>query len=153
MLGFSLTLTATRAAVGEMNSLLVGFGRAVVAAALALSVLWFRGEALPERRHLGPLARTALGVVIAAEGYPGTPRQGDAIAGLDADAPGTKVFHAATREQDGVIVSAGGRVLTVCALGTTFAQARALAYARAERIRFSGSFYRRDIGHRALARR
>lgn len=67
MLGFSLTLTATRAAVGEMNSLLVGFGRAVVAAALALSVLWFRGEALPERRHLGPLARTALGVVI---GFP-----------------------------------------------------------------------------------
>jgi drug/metabolite transporter (DMT)-like permease len=67
MLGFSLTLTATRAAVADMSGLFVGFGRAVVAATLALLVLWFRGESLPERRHIAPLARTALGVVI---GFP-----------------------------------------------------------------------------------
>jgi len=67
MLGFSLTLTATRAAVGEMNGLFVGFGRAVVAASLAAIVLALRRDPLPARRHWAPLVRTAVGVVI---GFP-----------------------------------------------------------------------------------
>ena len=95
----------------------------------------------------------ALGIVVAAHGYPGTPRSGDAIAGLDLpDAPGTKIFHAATRMKDGTVVSSGGRVLTVCALGDDIAQARTRAYAAAERIHFDGMFYRRDIAYRALRR-
>ena len=95
----------------------------------------------------------ALGVVLAAHGYPGSVRTGDAIDGLDlSDAPGTKVFHAATRSEDGKVTTAGGRVLTVCALGDGIEQARARAYAAIERIHFDGMFYRRDIAHRALAR-
>ena len=95
----------------------------------------------------------ALGIVLAAHGYPGTIRTGDAIAGLDAEtAPGTKVFHAATKTQDGKVLSSGGRVLTVCALGEDIAHARQRAYAVAENIKFDGMFYRRDIAHRALAR-
>jgi len=95
--------------------------------------------------------RPAIGVVIAAHGYPAKPRTGDAIEGLDA-AVGrdVKVFHAGTREENGEIVSAGGRVLTVCALGDDLAAARDRAYTAARRIRISGAFYRRDIGHRAL---
>jgi phosphoribosylamine--glycine ligase len=97
--------------------------------------------------------RPAIGVVIAAHGYPGKARSGDPIAGLDA-AVGTdvKVFHAGTREENGAVVSAGGRVLTVCALGDDLAAARERAYEAARRIRLEGSFYRRDIGHRALRR-
>ncbi len=99
-------------------------------------------------------ARPSLGIVIAAHGYPGTVRQGDAIAGLDA-APrdGVKVFHAGTRLDDTRVVTAGGRVLTVCALGNDLAEARRRAYAAAESIRIDGAFYRRDIAHRALTRR
>jgi phosphoribosylamine--glycine ligase len=95
----------------------------------------------------------ALGIVMAAHGYPGTVRTGDAIDGLDvADEPGTKVFHAATRLDNGKVLSSGGRVLTVCALGSDIAQARARAYRVAERIHFDGMFYRRDIAYRALQR-
>jgi phosphoribosylamine--glycine ligase len=95
----------------------------------------------------------ALGIVIAAHGYPGTVRVGDAIDGLDTTSePGTKVFHAATKAQDGKVLSSGGRVLTVCALGADIAQARARAYRVAESIHFDGMFYRRDIAYRALAR-
>ena len=98
--------------------------------------------------------RPALGVVLAARGYPGTVRSGDTIDGLDAaSTPGTKVFHAATKLHDGKVVSSGGRVLTVCALGDDIAQARARAYAATDRIHFDGMFYRRDIAHRALARK
>jgi phosphoribosylamine--glycine ligase len=80
-------------------------------------------------------------------------RTGDAIAGLDAATPaGSKVFHAAARSQDNRVLSSGGRVLTVCALGTDIAQARERAYAAIAGIHFDGMFYRRDIGHRALAR-
>jgi phosphoribosylamine--glycine ligase len=98
--------------------------------------------------------RPALGVVVAAAGYPGKVRSGDAIEGLDAD-PGAdaKVFHAGTRlDADGRVVTAGGRVLAVCALGADLAAARERAYAVARGIRFDGAFCRRDIGHRALAR-
>jgi len=95
----------------------------------------------------------ALGIVIAAHGYPGTVRTGDVIDGLDAPLdPGSKVFHAATRLHDGKVLSSGGRVLTVCALGSDIAKARARAYRVAERIHFDGMFYRRDIAYRALRR-
>jgi phosphoribosylamine--glycine ligase len=97
--------------------------------------------------------RIALGVVIAASGYPGDSRKGDPIDGMEAAAAtGCKVFHAGTAERDGRIVTAGGRVLCVTALGETFGDAQARAYAGVERIRFDGMHYRRDIGYRAAAR-
>jgi phosphoribosylamine--glycine ligase len=99
-------------------------------------------------------ARPALGVVMAAQGYPGTVRLNDVIEGLDAphDAD-AKVFQAGTRlDEHGRAVSAGGRVLTVCALGRDIAEARDRAYAAARQVRFEGMFFRRDIGHRALKR-
>ena len=95
--------------------------------------------------------RPAIGVVIAAHGYPAKVRTGDVIEGLDAEpVADVKVFHAGTREENGNAVSAGGRVLTVCALGRDLAEARDRAYAAARGIRLDGAFYRRDIGHRAL---
>ncbi len=99
-------------------------------------------------------ARPALGVVVAAAGYPGKVRSGDVIDGLDADTGAdAKVFHAGTRlDADGHVVTAGGRVLAVCALGEDIAGARERAYAAARAIRFEGAFCRRDIGHRALRR-
>ncbi len=99
-------------------------------------------------------ARPALGVVVAAGGYPGKVRSGDVISGLDAPAAAdTKVFHAGTRlDEAGNVVTAGGRVLAVCALGEDIAAARERAYARVEGIRFADAFHRRDIGHRALRR-
>jgi phosphoribosylamine--glycine ligase len=99
--------------------------------------------------------RPALGIVIAAAGYPGKARTGDPIEGLDAaDAVDTKVFHAGTRiAADGHVVSAGGRVLTVCALGDDLGAARERAYGVAARIRLDGAFWRRDIAHRALRAR
>ena len=99
--------------------------------------------------------RPALGVVVAASGYPGKTRSGDIIEGLDTDT-GTdaKIFHAGTRiDADGHVVTAGGRVLAVCALGDDLAAARARAYAVARSIRFDGAFLRRDIAHRALRAR
>jgi len=99
-------------------------------------------------------ARPALGVVVAAAGYPGKVRSGDVIEGLDAAAAvDAEVFHAGTRLDDsGSVVTAGGRVLAVCALGEDIAAARERAYAVARAIHFDGAFYRRDIGHRALRR-
>ncbi|MCL4747076.1 MAG: phosphoribosylamine--glycine ligase [Burkholderiaceae bacterium] len=101
--------------------------------------------------------RTALGVVLAASGYPDAPRPGDPIRGLapagnapDADC---LVFHAGTREQGGDIVTSGGRVLCVTALGDSVKIAQSIAYQTVERISFDGMQYRRDIGHRALARK
>jgi phosphoribosylamine--glycine ligase len=99
-------------------------------------------------------ARPSLGVVMAAGGYPGKVRSGDAIGGLDvplvADA---KVFHAGTKlDAEGRVVTAGGRVLTVCALGKDIAEARAHAYDAVAKIHFDGAFCRRDIAHRALRR-
>ena len=97
--------------------------------------------------------RPAIGVVLAAKGYPGKVRSGDAISGLDEISdPAVRVFHSGTRLVDGKAVTAGGRVLTVCALGHDFAAARASAYAAIEKVRFEGAFHRRDIGHRALNR-
>ena len=95
--------------------------------------------------------RSALGVVMAAGGYPGVLRQGDAISGLPAGSDDLQVFHAGTtRRDDGSIVTSGGRVLTVTALGDPLRAAQQRAYAALESIRFEGMQFRRDIGHRAL---
>ena len=97
--------------------------------------------------------RAALGVVIAAGGYPETVRKGVVIVGLDAAAglPG-KVFHAGTRLAGGHVYTDGGRVLCAVGLGDTVGAAQAQAYALADRIRFEGMQLRRDIGWRAIAR-
>ena len=95
--------------------------------------------------------RAALGVVLAAASYPDEPRTGDAIRGLDAAAqlPG-KVFHAATRQDAGSIVTSGGRVLCAVGLGEGVAAAQRAAYALVDCIRWDGMQYRGDIGWRAL---
>jgi len=98
-------------------------------------------------------SRVALGVVMAAGGYPGTYNKGDAIAGLPADDAGdVKVFHAGTAERDGKVLTSGGRVLCVTALGATVAAAQARAYEVVRRIRWRDVHYRTDIGYRAIAR-
>ena len=95
----------------------------------------------------------AITVVVAAEGYPGTPRTGDPIGGLEAAAavPGVDVLHAGTAWRDGAVVSAGGRVLSVTAVGADLAHARTAAYAAVDHISLRGSFHRRDIAERAAA--
>ena len=97
--------------------------------------------------------RAALGVVMAAEGYPDTVRKGDVIEGLERAArmPG-KVFHAATQLQAGNVVSHGGRVLCAVGLGESVSSAQAQAYDLVHAITWSGVQYRRDIGYRAIAR-
>jgi phosphoribosylamine--glycine ligase len=91
--------------------------------------------------------RAAVSVVLAAEGYPAKPASGDAIEGADGPFDdGVQVFHAGTAEAQGRLVSSGGRVLTVCALGSDLAAARVRAYAALGHIRLRGSHYRRDIG-------
>jgi phosphoribosylamine--glycine ligase len=101
--------------------------------------------------------RAALGVVLAAAGYPDAPQRGAAIEGLDAvDAarhPDVHVFHAGTAAEDGRVVVSGGRVLCVTALGDSVRQAQRAAYGAIAAIRFDGMQYRTDIGHRALAKR
>jgi phosphoribosylamine--glycine ligase len=101
--------------------------------------------------------RAALGVVLAAAGYPGSPRTGDAIDGLDRidedTHPGCKVFHAATAIDGARTVTRGGRVLCVTALGDSIRQAQKSAYAAIADIRFPGMQLRHDIGFRALAAR
>ncbi len=97
--------------------------------------------------------RVALGVVVAAEGYPLNPRKGDVIEALPADGDDAMVFHAGTAlDATGRLVASGGRVLCCTALGTDVAAARARAYALVDGVRLAGMQYRRDIGHRALAR-
>ena len=97
--------------------------------------------------------RAALGVVLAAGGYPDSVRKGDEIHGLDAAAklPG-KVFHAGTALDDGKIVTNGGRVLCAVGLGATVSEAQRAAYALCNSITWNGVQYRRDIGFRAVAR-
>ena len=94
--------------------------------------------------------RTALGVVMAAHGYPEAPRKGDAIQGLPHDQDDAMVFHAGTVLEDGVVRTSGGRVLCVTALGDNVRQAQQRAYDVARGIHFDGAQYRRDIGHRAI---
>jgi phosphoribosylamine--glycine ligase len=96
--------------------------------------------------------RVALGVVVAAEGYPEKPRRGDPIEALPADAADCIVFHAGTRLQQGRLVTDGGRVLCVTALGENVRAARRRAYDAVEQVRFAGRQFRTDIGQRALQR-
>ena len=100
-------------------------------------------------------ARAALGVVLAANGYPEAPRAGTAIGGLDAAAgaaPEIEIFHAGTRQADGALLADGGRVLVVTALGATVEEAQRRAYRAVDAIDWPGGFCRRDIGWRAVAR-
>ncbi|BEO30925.1 MAG: phosphoribosylamine--glycine ligase [Serratia marcescens] len=97
--------------------------------------------------------RPALGVVLAAGGYPGDYRNGEVIQGLpQQESADGKVFHAGTRLQGNDVVTSGGRVLCVTALGDTVAQAQQRAYQLAEGIQWPGSFCRKDIGYRAIVR-
>ncbi|MCB1890537.1 MAG: phosphoribosylamine--glycine ligase [Rhodocyclaceae bacterium] len=97
--------------------------------------------------------RFALGVVLAAHGYPESPRKGDVISGLpEAGRPEAHVFHAGTANRDDQVVTAGGRVLCVTALGENVKTAQRNAYDVADHIMFDGKQMRRDIGHRALKR-
>ena len=97
--------------------------------------------------------RVALGVVMAAGGYPGSYRRGDAISGLPVTPAGDcKVFHAGTTQRDGGIVTDGGRVLCVTALGASVRAAQARAYEIVQQITWQDVYYRRDIGYRAIAR-
>jgi phosphoribosylamine---glycine ligase len=96
--------------------------------------------------------RAALGVVLAAAGYPEEPRNGDAINGVPKPTDECRVFQAGTRLENGRLVTNGGRVLCVSALGDSIRMARSRAYEVVDRIRFAGMQYRRDIGHRALGK-
>ena len=97
--------------------------------------------------------RPALGVVLAAGGYPAGYRKGDVITGLPLhDAPDTKVFHAGTALKDSQVITTGGRVLCVCALGETVRTAQLRAYEVVRQISWPGMFHRSDIGYRAIAR-
>lgn len=97
--------------------------------------------------------RVALGVVMAAAGYPAAPRKGDEISGLPDDCEDAHVFHAGTTERDGKVVTSGGRVLCVTALGDTVRVAQRRAYEIAEQIHFEGRQIRTDIGFRAISAR
>ncbi|MDH2422963.1 phosphoribosylamine--glycine ligase [Cobetia amphilecti] len=98
-------------------------------------------------------SRAAVGVVLAAGGYPASYRKGDVISGFDAaEATGCKVFHAGTAEQDGQVVTSGGRVLCVTALGDSVAAATERAYEGVDAISWQDMLVRRDIAWRAIAR-
>ena len=94
--------------------------------------------------------RSAVGVVMAAQGYPMHPRKGDVITGLPADTDDAVVFHAGTQQADGQVKTSGGRVVCVTALGGTLKLAQTAAYEAIKSIHFDGAQYRKDIGHRAL---
>ena len=96
--------------------------------------------------------RVALGVVMAASGYPSKPRSGDAITGLPADAPDAMVFHAGTVAGPSGPLTSGGRVLCATALGDSVKLAQQRAYELLRGIHFDGAQYRRDVGHRAIKR-
>lgn len=118
-------------------------------AALALAV------ATGKLGEFGPVHfsdQTALTVVMAAKGYPGTPVRGGTIDLADAERDGAIVFHAGTAERDSMLISSGGRVLAVTANGASVAEAQARAYAAVDRIDFADGFCRRDIGWREVSR-
>ena len=94
--------------------------------------------------------RTAVGVVMAADGYPDSPRKGDIIEGIPAETPECVTFHAGTRQLDGKLATSGGRVLCVVGLGDSIKMAQKQAYDTVEQIHFNGAQFRRDIGWRGL---
>jgi phosphoribosylamine--glycine ligase len=96
--------------------------------------------------------RVALGVVLAASGYPLAPRKGDLIDGLPSATEDSHVFHAGTAQVDGRLLTSGGRVLCVTALGETVRQAQQRVYELVQGIYFDGKQYRNDIGHRGVRR-
>jgi phosphoribosylamine--glycine ligase len=97
--------------------------------------------------------RACLGVVMAAGGYPGDYEKGRPISGLDSDFPGNvKVFHAGTALAEDAVVTSGGRVLCVCALGKNVSEAQAAAYRACGQIHWEGAYRRNDIGYRAVER-
>jgi phosphoribosylamine--glycine ligase len=98
-------------------------------------------------------SRAAVGVVMAAANYPDEPRKGDVINGMAAaEATGAKVFQAGTSQQGEQIVTNGGRVLCVTALGDNVSSAQQAAYHALKQVSFNGAFYRTDIGYRAIER-
>ena len=113
-------------------------------------VFWHATDGTLDQVQLDWDRRVALGVVLAAHGYPLTPRKGDAITGIPAEAPDAVVFHAGTTLDGGALKTNGGRVLCVTVLADSVKQAQQRAYELAARIRFDGMQYRKDIGHRAL---
>jgi len=119
---------------------------------LALLLAAATGKGLPPALAFSP--QSSVCVVMTSAGYPGAYESGRAITGVEAAAglPGVNVFHAGTALAGGALVTAGGRVLGVQALGVDVAAAVRTAYAAVERIRFDGAHYRRDIGHHALRR-
>ncbi|MCW8899682.1 MAG: phosphoribosylamine--glycine ligase [Gammaproteobacteria bacterium] len=96
--------------------------------------------------------RPALGVVLAAAGYPADYLKGDVISGIPAATTDSKVFHAGTTEKEGQVVTNGGRVLCAVALGETVSEAQAKAYEVTRQISWKGVYFRTDIGHRAISR-
>jgi phosphoribosylamine--glycine ligase len=119
---------------------------------LALLLAAATGKGLPSA--LTWSAQSSVCVVMTSAGYPGSYETGRAISGVEAAAalPGVNVFHAGTALADGALVTAGGRVLGVQAVGADVSAAIRTVYAAVERIRFDGAHYRRDIGHHALRR-
>jgi phosphoribosylamine--glycine ligase len=118
---------------------------------VALALAACDGRLSREKARWDP--RPALGVVMAAGGYPDDYARGEVIRGLENPEPaGCKVFHAGTALREGELVTNGGRVLCVTALGATVREAQALAYARIGQIHWRDAYWRRDIGHRAIAR-
>jgi phosphoribosylamine---glycine ligase len=94
--------------------------------------------------------RVALGVVVAAQGYPSQPRKGDALSALPANTDELQVFHAGTALQDGQLVASGGRVLCVTALGDSVRLAQQRALQAVQKVQLPGAQWRSDIGHRAI---
>jgi phosphoribosylamine--glycine ligase len=117
-----------------------------------LDVLLHATDGTLDRAELEWDRRVALGVVMAAHGYPEAPRKGDAITALPPDADDAVVFHAGTTRQDGKLVASGGRVLCVTALGDSVRQAQARAYEMVNAVHFDGAQWRGDIGYRAIKR-
>ncbi|UVH60953.1 phosphoribosylamine--glycine ligase [Variovorax paradoxus] len=113
-------------------------------------VFWHATDGTLDQVELQWDRRVALGVVMAAHGYPLSPRKGDRITGIPAEAPDAVVFHAGTTLENGELKTSGGRVLCVTVLADSVKQAQQRAYEVAARVNFDGAQYRKDIGFRAL---
>ena len=113
-------------------------------------VFWHATDGTLDQVELQWDRRVALGVVLAAHGYPESPRKGDRVAGIPAEAPDAMVFHAGTTLDNGELKTSGGRVLCVTVLADSVKLAQQRAYEVAAQVRFDGVQYRKDIGYRAL---